>query len=107
ALHRLKLSNGHVAFEKNSSFLPYKVAESIVNRMENVRWSDAEDLVNDCRIIQSPAELQCTRKAAKISDAMLMGGVAAAGPGQSKKDVMGTIYQIMLQRGSTYPAYVP
>jgi len=107
ALESLKLSRAHVAFEKNSSFLPYKIAESIVNRMDSIKWSDAEDLVNDCRIVQSSAELQCTRKAADISDAMLMGGVAAAGPGQSKNDVMATIYQIMLQRGSTYPAYVP
>ena len=107
ALEALKLSQSRVAFEKSSSFLPYKVAEAIVNRMDSIQWSDAENLVNDCRVIQSPAELRCTRRAAEISDAMLMGGVAAAGPGQSENDVMATIYQIMLQRGSTYPAYVP
>lgn len=57
--------------------------------------------------MQSATELECTRKAAEISDGMLMAGAAAAAPGIAKKDVMAVIYQVMLQRGGTYPAYVP
>lgn len=107
ALKQLGLSSARVAFEKTSSFLPYKIAEEFVKEMPAVAWQDGSDIVNACRIVQSETELECTRKAAEISDAMLMAGVAAAGPGIAKKDVMGIIYQVMLQRGSTYPAYVP
>lgn len=107
ALKELGVSSGRVAFEKTSSFLPYKVAEGFVNEMPDIDWQDGSDIVNACRIVQSETELECTRKAAEISDAMLMAGVAAAGPGIAKKDVMAIIYQVMLQRGSTYPAYVP
>lgn len=107
ALRDLGLSSGRIAFEKNSSFLPYKVAEGFVEGMPNVTWSDAEDLVSDCRIVQSPAELECTRKAAQISDSMVMSGIAMAGPGVPNRDVAAQVYSAMVQRGGTYPAFVP
>jgi Xaa-Pro dipeptidase len=107
ALKDLGLASGRVAFEKNSSFLPYKTAEGFVTRMSDIRWSDAGDLINDCRIVQSPAELECTRLAAGISDAMVMSGVAMAGPGVPNRDVAAIIYHTMIQRGGTYPAFVP
>jgi Xaa-Pro dipeptidase len=107
ALQELGLAKAHVAFEKNSSFLPYKTAEGFVTRMSDIRWSDAGDLINDCRIVQSPAELECTRLAAEISDAMVMSGVAMAGPGVPNRDVAAIIYHTMIQRGGTYPAFVP
>ncbi len=107
ALKDLGLSSARVAFEKNSSFLPYKTAEGFVTKMSDVHWSDAGDLINDCRIIQSPAELECTRLAAEISDAMVMSGTAMAGPGVPNRDVAAIIYHTMIQRGGTYPAFVP
>jgi Xaa-Pro dipeptidase len=107
ALNELGLARARVAFEKNSSFLPYKTAEGFVTRMNDIRWSDAGDLVNDCRIVQSPAELECTRLAAEISDAMVMSGVAMAGPGVPNRDVAAIVYHTMIQRGGTYPAFVP
>ena len=107
ALHDMGLSSARVAFEKNSSFLPYKTAEGFVSRMSAVRWSDAGDLINDCRIIQSPQERDCTRRAAEISDAMVMSGIAMAGAGVPNRDVAAIIYHTMIQRGGTYPAFVP
>lgn len=107
ALQELGLAKARVAFEKNSSFLPYKTAEGFVTRMADIRWSDAGDLINDCRIVQSPAELECTRLAAEISDAMVMSGMAMAGPGVPNRDVAAIIYHTMIQRGGTYPAFVP
>ena len=107
ALSDLGLSSARVAFEKNSSFLPYKTAEGFVTRMPSIHWSDAGDLVNDCRIVQSATELVCTRRAAKISDAMVMSGIAMAGPGVPNRDVAAIVYHTMIQRGGTYPAFVP
>lgn len=107
ALQELGLISAHVAFEKSSAFLPYKIAEAFVNKMSDVKWSDAEDLVTDCRIVQSPTELECTQKAAEISDAMIMSGIAMAGTGVSSRNVMGAVYQTMILRGGTYPAFVP
>jgi Xaa-Pro dipeptidase len=107
AISDLKLNSARIAFEQSSSFLPYRVAQGFVSRMSDVTWLDARDLVNDCRIVQSSRELECTRQAASISDAMVMTGTAMAGPGVPKSDVMAGIYQVMFQRGGTYPAFVP
>lgn len=107
ALKDLGLTAARVAFEKNSSFLPYKTAEGFVTRMSDIHWSDAGDVINDCRIVQSPAEIQCTRKAAEISDAMVMSGTAMAGPDVPNRDVAAIVYHTMIQRGGTYPAFVP
>ena len=107
ALEALGLSSARIAFERSSSFLPYRVAAGFVGRMPKVEWLDADGIVNDCRSIQSPTELIYTRKAAEISDAMVMAGTAMAGAGVLKQDVMACIYQVMFQRGGTYPAFVP
>ncbi|HZD53775.1 MAG TPA: Xaa-Pro peptidase family protein [Woeseiaceae bacterium] len=107
ALSDLGLSQARVAFEKNSSFLPYKTAEGFITRTPGIDWSDASDLINDCRIVQSPAEVACTRRAAKISDAMVMSGIAMAGPDVPNRDVAAIVYHTMIQRGGTYPAFVP
>lgn len=107
ALEDLGLASGYVGIEKTSSFLPFAVAEGFTGRMEGIHWSDASDLVNDCRIVQSPAELECTRRAAEISDSMVMAGTAMAGPGVPNRDVAASVYHTMIQRGGTYPAFVP
>ncbi|WP_134321878.1 M24 family metallopeptidase [Cumulibacter soli] len=107
ALRQVGLTTGRVAFERSSTYLPYRIADGFVRRMPHISWADADGLVADCRSIQSPAELACTRQAAAISDAMIMAGTAMAGPGIREQDVMASIYQVMFQRGGTYPAFVP
>lgn len=107
ALTDLGLTAARVAFEKNSSFLPYQVAEGFVSGMPRVSWCDAGDVVNDCRILQSPAELDCTRRAAAISDAMVMSAIAMSGEGVANRTVAAQVYATMIQRGGTYPAFVP
>lgn len=107
ALSDLGLTASRVAFEKNSSFLPYRVAEEFVTRMPRISWYDAGDVVNDCRILQSPTELDCTRSAAAISDAMVMSAIAMSGDGVPNRTVAAQVYATMIQRGGTYPAFVP
>jgi len=56
--------------------------------------------------VQSPLEIQRTRQAAAVSDAMMLAAVAAAGQGMATHDVMAAIYDTM-RRGGTYPGFVP
>lgn len=107
ALGDAGLSEAHLGMEMANSFLPYRVARGIIERMPQVDWQDASGLVDDVRIVQSPRELECTRRAAAISDSMMLTAIAAAGPGVNKRDVMGAIYQTMFQRGGTYPGFIP
>jgi Xaa-Pro dipeptidase len=107
ALKATGLGSACLGIEKNTSFLPFAIAEEIVQALPEAKWVDASSLVGDCRLVQSERELACTRKAAEIADAMMMAGIAAAGPGVLKRDVVAAVYQMMFSRGGTYPGFVP
>lgn len=107
ALREAGCEAGRIGIEKTSSFLPFRTAEEIVSELGDAEWIDASGLVDDCRMLQSPLELACTREAAQISDSMMLSAIAAAGPGVYKHDVMASIYHTMFQRGGTYPGFIP
>ncbi len=101
------LSNARIGFEANSSYFPYGIAQCIQDSLPNSEFVDASDVVSECRLVKSPQEIEYARRAAKITDAMLMSGIATAGLGVLQRDVMAAIYQAMLHHGGTYPAFVP
>jgi Xaa-Pro dipeptidase len=107
ALTEAGLASGQVGMEMNSSVLPVNIAQGLFTQLPNVQWVDASGLVDACRLVQSPQELLCTRRAASISDAMMRAAIQAAGPGINEQTVMAAIYHAMLQSGSTYPAFLP
>ncbi|GAB4516489.1 MAG: ectoine hydrolase DoeA [Amphiplicatus sp.] len=101
------LEKGRLGIEASSSLFPYGIGQAIIEALPNARFEAASNLVTDVRLIQSPAELAYTRKAAVITDSMILSGVAAAGPGVPQPDIMAAIYQTMFHRGGTYPGFVP
>jgi len=107
ALRGAGLDSRRVGIEKRSSFFPFHIAEGVVSGLPGVDWIDASDLVNDCRIVQSELELACTRRAAQLTDSMLLSAIAAAGPGVPESDVMAAVYDAMFRRGGTYPGFIP
>ncbi|NVK44384.1 MAG: aminopeptidase P family protein [Oceanospirillaceae bacterium] len=106
-LHDVGLSKGVIGIDMNSTFLPYSIAEGIMNGVPDAEWQQLESLVDDVRVLQSPAELELTRQAAAISDSMMLSAIAAAGPGVNAREVMAAIYDAMFRRGGTYPGFVP
>lgn len=102
-----KLASARLALEQDSSFLPYRVADGIVRGLPEATWLDGSQMVANCRIVQSPRELQCTRRAAKISDSMMLTAIATAGAGIEQREIVAAIYQAMFRRGGTYPGFVP
>jgi len=107
AIKECGLASGRLGIEKSSPLMPYGIAEVIVNGLPHATFEDAAGLVTDCRLVQSPLELEYTRKAAAVADSMMLAGMAAAGAGVHQHDVMAAIYQMMFTRGGTYPAFVP
>jgi Xaa-Pro dipeptidase len=107
ALCEAGLDRGRVGLEMRSAFLPYSIANGILTALPDVEWQDASGLVDDIRLIQSPLELEYTRRAAAVSDSMMLAAIAAAGPGVHEHDVMAAVYDAMFRRGGTYPGFVP
>ncbi|WP_435099637.1 M24 family metallopeptidase [Arhodomonas sp. AD133] len=106
-LHDAGLASGHIAVDQSSTFLPYAVLNGIIEGTPNANWEDIDNLVDDVRLVQSPEELALTRRAAAISDSMMLSSMAAAGVGVNAREVMAAIYDAMFRRGGTYPGFVP
>lgn len=107
ALAEAGLSQKALGLEKRSTFLPYSAIAELLENLPDATVHDASGLVNDCRIVQSEEELELTRQAASISDAMMLSGIAAAGAGVNEREVMASIYDALFRRGGTYPGFVP
>ncbi len=101
------LARGHLALEEGGSFLSYRIADGIKRGLSDGIWTDGTGVVDRCRLVQSPREQECTRRAGVISDAMLQAAIAAAGRGVNECDVMAAIYDALFRRGGTYPGFVP
>lgn len=101
------LSAARIGIEANSSYFAYGIAQGIRDGLPKAAIVDASDIVSECRLVKSFQEIQYARQAAAVTDAMMMAGIATAGPGVMQQDVMAAIYQAMFHRGGTYPAFVP
>lgn len=101
------LAGGTLALDQYSTFLPYAVAEGIMEGTPEADWQNLGNVVDDVRLVQSELELEQTRQAARISDAMMLSAIAAAGTGINAREIMASIYDAMFRRGGTYPGFVP
>jgi Xaa-Pro dipeptidase len=107
ALGEAGAAAGRIGIEKKSAFLPFHIAERVVGGLPGAEWVDCSGLVDDCRIVQSPLEQQCTREAARVSESMMLSAIATAGSGVAEQDVIAAAYDAMFRRGGTYPGFVP
>jgi len=107
ALRTAGLDAGRLGIERRSSFFPYAIADGVIRGLAGVEWVEADDLVADCRLVQSPLELEQTCRAARLTDTMLLSAIAAAGPGVYEREIMAAVYGGMFRRGGTYPGFVP
>ncbi|MEX2481927.1 MAG: Xaa-Pro peptidase family protein [Gammaproteobacteria bacterium] len=100
-------ATGRVGMEESVPYMPFAIATEIRKQARGIEWQDVSGLVDDCRIVQSPLELERTRQAAVVSNSMMLAAIAAAGPGVPTHDVVAAIYDTMFRRGGTYPGFVP
>jgi len=96
-----------LALEMDSPFLTFIIANGIVQGLPEATWIDGSRLIANCRMVQTRRELECTRRAARISDSMMLTAVATAEADIEQREIVGSIYQAMFRRGGTYPGFVP
>ncbi|HEX2527981.1 MAG TPA: Xaa-Pro peptidase family protein [Geminicoccus sp.] len=95
-----------IGLELWSSGLPAGLAHALQLGLGNVRWSDVTGLVDDIRLVKSPAEQVYLRAAAKVTDAATDAGIAAIRPGASEAEVAAACLRVMTEQG-TYPGFGP
>lgn len=66
--------------------------------------ADASLLVSRLRLVKSPAELACVRKAAALADAALRAATARARPGVDEGEILARMHDAIFEAGGDYPA---
>lgn len=109
---------GRVGVDRSSMFFPAGVWEEMEHRLPGVEWVDTSrsastvprfrtGLVDEVRLVKSPAEIEYIRRAAAITDRATRAGLNAAGVGVNEKEVAAEIYRAMILGGGEYPGFAP
>ncbi|NOJ44543.1 M24 family metallopeptidase [Bradyrhizobium australiense] len=96
-----------IGTETGSFYYTAMTHTKLLGSLPNVRFVDAELLINWIRICKSPAELAIMREAGKISNAMISDAIEAAKPGMRECDLASVIYQRMIAGTSEFGGVLP
>jgi len=98
---------GSVGIEAWSFGLSHGLAEALKQLLPASRWIDASGLIDEIRMVKSPAEQALMRAAAKVSDAGAMAAIAAIADGASERHVAAEAERAMIEAGGTFPGFGP
>lgn len=118
ALRSLGVSAGRVGVDRSSMFLPSGIWEELQQGLPEIEWVDTArssstaprfraGLVDEVRLVKSPAEIEYIKRAAAISDRAVSAGIDAAGVGVNEKEIAAAVYSEMILGGGEYPGFVP
>jgi Xaa-Pro dipeptidase len=91
---------------KSHALLPY-YADLLREALRGADVVDASDLVTELRVLKSPAEIECMRRAGRVMDAGVRAGWAALRPGARECDVHAAVAHAMYAAGGEPPAVAP
>jgi len=107
AIHACNGHDARIGFEDRGFFLPPAILDGLRDRLPKARFVPGAGLVEACRLIKSPTEIEYIRRAAGAAVAGLRAGLAEIRPGRTENHVAGAIYAAMLRAGSEYPSSPP
>jgi len=106
-LEQMKLAAARLGLEKDSLFLPPRIAEDIVAWLPAAHWSDVSNIVDEIRWIKTDRELVYMQQAATVSDAMMQAAIDTARAGVSEQQVAAEVHRAMILAGGEYPGFGP
>lgn len=106
-LRDLGLQSERIGVEKHSLCLPPIIYEALLEGFPAATWVDASWLVDEQRLVKSPLELEYTRRAAEVSDAMMQAALEVARPGVNERTVAARVHEAMILAGGEYPGFAP
>jgi Xaa-Pro dipeptidase len=100
-------AGGRLGFEDRGFFLPPAIVDGLRSRLPRAEFVPASGLVEECRLIKSPGEIEYIRQAAATAVTGIKAGIAAIRPGRTENVVAGSVYHAMAAAGSEYPSSQP
>jgi len=96
-----------IGIETWSSGLPHGLALALQHQAPAAEWLDASGIVDDLRLVKSPAEQGYLRAAARISDIGAAAAIEATSAGASEQHIAAECERAMLEAGGTFPGFGP
>ena len=106
-LKKMNLANAKIGIQKASLCFPPTISDSLKDNLPEVKWGDANEIVESFRIVKSPREIEYIKKAANISDKMMQTAINTAGEGTSEKEIAACIHGVMIREGGEPPGFGP
>ena len=104
-LKSLGAKGKRLGFESNSYGLTHANGVAVTSTLKGFcKLVDASDLVNEIRLIKSPAELDYVRKAGKLGDAALKAAIAETHAGADEGRILAAMQGAIFAGGGDYPA---
>jgi Xaa-Pro dipeptidase len=106
-IRKLGGGTGRIAYEDRGYFLPIGVLDGLRARLPKTEFIASDNLVEQFRLIKSPAELTYIRRAAEYSARGIEAGIGAIAAGRTDNDVAAAVYEAMIRAGSEYMSSHP
>ena len=100
-------ARARVGFDDQGFFLPASILDSLRARLKNATFVPAGGVVEACRLIKSPKEIEYIREASGAAVKGLEAGIKAIKPGKTENEVAGAVYSAMVSAGSEYVSSQP
>ncbi|MEL6478474.1 MAG: Xaa-Pro peptidase family protein [Pseudomonadota bacterium] len=101
-LHDLGLAGKRIGWETQSYGLVHRHGAALAEKLPEL--IDASDLMSGLRLIKSPAEISCIRKATELGDLAWDAALATARPGVHEGAVLAAMHHQIFSHGGDYPA---
>ncbi|MDP6618709.1 MAG: Xaa-Pro peptidase family protein, partial [Nitrospinota bacterium] len=98
---------GRIGIDKSAWYLTIADYEALKDRLPDVEWVDTSLLIEDMRLIKSPAEQEYSRRAGRAASTGMRHALAALRGGVTEDDLMAAAYQGLFSKGSEYPGLPP
>lgn len=107
ALREIGVEESVIGYERNSYFFPAYQQERMHASVRAKRFVDCFGIVEEGRIVKSPAEIDVMRKAARSMEAGMRAGITSVREGVSENEIAAEVLAAMMRAGGEYPAVVP
>ena len=98
---------GQIGVDKRSWYLTIADFDSLRERLPGVDWHDTSLMIEDMKLIKSPAEQEYSRKAGKAASEGMRAALDRMEPGVTEDDLMAAAYSGLFKMGSEYPGLPP
>jgi Xaa-Pro dipeptidase len=107
ALRERGFERARIGIDKNAWYFTIAEYEELRGRLPQVEWVDSPLLIENLRLIKSPAEQAYSRLAGRVASEAMRSALLALRAGGTEDDLMAAAYVGLFAGGSEYPGLPP